>query len=511
MKIDARIVLSFFFLTLLFAAAPRWGRAQKISQPYRAEIKTSTFLDNYEVVPLPDSSLVIYKYPTYDFFKAKHTFFKYDHQLKQMWETTVELDGSLDFHQMYASDGLLYVFFRDRAPLRFHILKINLGNAQYTITKYNLKDLEVDSNIQLEEFKVKGKQIFITANDHRNFLVLHLNQETNELKTLPALYDQLSALADFNLDTLANRAEFIMAESNGIKGRLQAKRFSLDGNLYTTNFIQPAFKKNFITARFSPGDSTQKLLIGAFSNRDLRYAEGLFTTPLETSESKIIYYDFLQLKHFFDFLGKRSQKRMFQRAERLKQKNKEIRLNYRIVLHDLQKHNDTLYLFAEAYTISNNQNQINRYLTRTPYPGFPGVWGNTPTQEEAEYKFSHSFVCAFDPGGKLIWDNSYVLEDAITRELTQLAQPAFARGKVILAYAFKKDIRYKIIDHDKTSDNELSEPVGGLLPDEKVTSTDHPDLRHWYGPHFITFGFQHIRQPGNPGRDVFYLNKVSFK
>ena len=511
MKDAVKETIFIIALTWLSLVVPQGAVAQEILQEARAEIEAKTFSENYEVIPFPDSTLIVYKSPYYDLFKPKHSFTRFDENLKQVWEITIELDDYLDLHQIYPADKFLYILYLDRNPMRFHLLRLDTRTSEHTLTRYNLKDFDLDSDTRLDEFKVLGDQVFITAHNNRNFLVLHLDLQEHEIRPIPALYDQLSALADFHLDTVANRAEFILAESNGPRGRLQAKRFSLEGNLYTTNFIQPDFRRNLITARFTPGDSTGKRLIGAFSVRDLRFAQGLFTAPLTGGEDSIVYYDFLELKHFFDFLSKGAQRRLQQRAERYKQKNKELRLSYRVMLHDLQTYRDTLYLFAEAYTISHNTSQINRYLTRSVYPYINGVYVPHQTPPEAQTKYSHSVVVAFDRQGKLLWDNAYVLEDAVTNELAQLTQPAFAGNKIILAYAYKKDIRYKVIDRDRPSDNELSVPVQTNTEGEKVTSTEDADLQHWYGANYVAFGFQHIRQPGNPSREVFYLNKVTFE
>lgn len=502
---------TFALVCLALAGIPRGSAAQEVLQSARHEIEAKPFSENYEVIPFPDSSLIVYKSPSFDLFKARHAFRRYDHNLKQLWEVDLEMEDYLELHQIYPAGKFLYLMYMDRNPMRFHLLRLDTRTSEHTLTRYNLKDFDLDNDIRLDEFKVVGDMAFITAHDNRNFLVLHLDLKTGTIKPLPALYDQLPALADFHLDTLARRAEFILAESNGPRGRLQAKRFSLSGDLYSTNFIQPDFRRNLITARFTPGDSTNKRLIGAFSTRDLRFAQGLFSVPLTGVRDSIVYYDFIELKHFFDFMSKGAQRRLQQRAARFKQNNKELRLSYRLMLHDLQQYRDTYYLFAEAYTISQNTNQVNRYLSRSPYYYLNGVYLPHQTPPESQTRYSHSIVAAFDRNGKLLWDNAYVLEDATTNELAQLTQPAFAGGKVILAYAYKKDIRYKIIDGPRDSDNELSVPVSTNDPEEKVTSTDEPDLQHWYGPHYVAFGFQHIRHHRQGSREVFYLNKVSFK
>jgi len=483
--------------------------AQTITQPIRTELEIDAFKEAVEVISMPDSALMLYRRPYFDLFKSKHVFQKFDRNLKQQWETPVELEDYQEFHQYYVTPDFVYFMFLDRNPGRFYILKVNSRTGENRLNKYNLKDFDIDRDVQFEKFKVLNNQIFIMAYNTRNVLVLHLDQGSGQIKTIPALYDQISAISHFHLDTTSQRAEFVLAESNGIKGRLQVKRFSPGGDLYTTNFILPPFKKNFITGQLSPGDSTTKIVIGSYNTRNLRTAEGIFSMPLDSSENKANYYQFIKLKHFFDFLGKGARRRLAQRAARYEQKNKELRQNFRLLIQDLEIYQDTLYLFAEAYTpVSHNSN---RYLNRiTSYPiGMLNLPPHDRNMDPTEFRFSHSFVMAFDKKGNLLWDNNYVLEDASTTRLAPVAQHAFAGNKIVMAYAYEKDIRYKIINRDSTSDDEASVPLEALDPEEKLSDPDNPDLKYWYGSHFITFGFQRVRSGNWQSREVFYLTKVS--
>ena len=486
-----------------------FAAGQTITQPIRKELEIDAFKEIVEVFPDQDSSLLLYRRPYFDTFKAKHIFQKYNKELNQQWEFTLEMEDYQEFHQYFITPDFIYLMYLDRMPGRFYILKINKNNSENNLTKYNLKDFDIDRDVRFDKFKVLQNQLFIMASNNRNVLVIHVDEAKKQIKTIPALYDQLSAISDFHLDTTTQRAEFVMAESNGIRGRLQVKRFSPQGDLYTTQFILPEFKKNLVTGQVSPGDSASKLVIGSFNSRTLRTAEGIFTTPLPATENSINYYPFLKLTHFFDFLSKRARRRLDQRAARYEQKNKELRQHFRLLIQDLEVHQDTIYLFAEAYTpyTSNSNRLFNR---ATSYPlGMLNLPPRDRDMSPSEFRFSHSFVLAFDKKGKLLWDNNYVLEDATTTTLAPVAQHAFAGNKIVMAYAFEKDIRYKIINRGTTTENEASVPLEGMQLSDKLNEPDAPDLKFWYGSHFITYGFQRVRPDNSPSREVFYLNKIT--
>jgi hypothetical protein len=126
------------------------------------------------------------------------------------------------------------------------------------------------------------------------------------------------------------------------------------------------------------------------------------------------------------------------------------------------------------------------------------------------FRYSHAVLCAFDRQGKLLWDNSFVLKDIVLSGLDPFTQLGFAGNKVVMAYPYQEEIRYKVVTRDSTSENDLKVPLAGKTPEEKVTSVDNLSLTHWYGPHFLAFGFGRIKPPKGVAREVFILNKVSF-
>jgi hypothetical protein len=119
-------------------------------------------------------------------------------------------------------------------------------------------------------------------------------------------------------------------------------------------------------------------------------------------------------------------------------------------------------------------------------------------------------VCAFDKTGKLLWDNSFTLKDAMQENLVENTQLARDGDKLIMAYSDEKFIRYKIVQQDSVSDNNLKVPVRTTHEKEKVTETEKTGLLQWYGNVFIAFGYQRVRPANSSARNIFYLNKVVF-
>ena len=495
-----RFLLFVFSFVSHFASYSQEEGGPGISQPARLEFEATTSDSYYEVYPLQDSALFVYAH-NYAGFSSKEsfTFSKYDDQLNPIWSGTLPLKDDYTLQQVYADRNYIYLLFLTYRPWEFVLYKVNSFNAAYTEQTYDLRDYDLPADLKIDSFKALGNQIFITAYDLRHLIVMHLDFRTDQIKTLPALYDRPDALAAFNMDTATQRAEFILSESNGRVGRMQVKRFTPTGDLRSIKIVQSKLNRSLITGQLSPGDSIRKTLVGTYSLRDIRYAQGIFTSQLFDDQSEIYYYDFKSLHHFFDYMRKGRRERLYRKAARFKAKDKEFRLRYRILLHDIVYYDQGMLLVAEAYypqyTSSNSYNYGLGPSTRI----FDG------------YRYTHTIVCAFDKSGKLLWDNSFTLKDAMQDNLVENTQLARDGDKLIMAYSDEKVIRYKIIQQDSVSDNNLKVAVRPTHENEKVVEAEKTGLLQWYGNVFIAYGYQRVRPSHSPARQIFYLNKVVFE
>ncbi|UOQ72201.1 hypothetical protein [Hymenobacter cellulosilyticus] len=272
--------------------------------------------------------------------------------------------------------------------------------------------------------------------------------------------------------------------------------------------MQAESNRSLLTAQLSPGDSTNGLMAGTYTLRDIRYSQGLFATdltqPLTPSGARpsLRFYDFLHLKHFFDFMSPNRQARLRQRGARRLAADREFRLHYRLLMHDLLPSPEGYVLVAEIYT---PHYTYNRY-------GF-GFTSNSRNFDG--YRTTHAIVCGFDRRGNLLWDNTFVLKDVENFHLQETVRirPLPDGRRYALTYIDDHHIRYKIVDRTTASPNDLEVPVQTTLKPgikEKSTSTSDTNMQAWYGSRFLAFGYQHVRAPNWSGRDVFFINTVDF-
>jgi hypothetical protein len=486
------LVLFLWLLALSFTTkAQEEPRARAPVQPVRLELESWSESHWTEIIVLPDSSILLClnKSP-YRFSKEPYLFTKYNRQLAPVWNSSFEMPVGAEYLHSYANGPYVYFLFLSSKPTEYYILRLAIGNGEASMSKH-----EKRSQVDFTAFKAQGDNVFITGIENQYLSVSYLDLACNETKVIPAVYDQQSALADFRIDTLTRHAEFVLSESNRMRSRLTVKRISPDGELANTHFVLPPYEKNLLSAQLAPGDTIDKLLVGTYIEREFKFAQGLFTHVLGED---IRFFDFKDFERFFDYLSKRRQRNMKHKIERRLAMNKNVRLRYKVLLHDIYPYLDGHLVVAEAYSPQYNA-ESNMYSIRgLAMANFEG------------YRFTHAILCAFDRQGNLLWENSYPLKNVVSRNLNPNLKVGFLGNQIVLAYPHKENIHYKIINQGEESTNDEKVEILTYSEDDKALQPTYEGLEHWYGSTFLAYGYHRIRSSAGPSRSVFYLNKVSF-
>lgn len=456
----------------------------QLSQTARTELPLPSDFSNYQVWPQPDSSVMVFRSdPAYRRNLEPFTIYRLDSALNLTWQTPVSVPRGSHFLQAATEKQVTYLLFQGSKATEIHLVILNNRFGHQQVSTYRFPE---NSTFLLANFSVLDGYLFLAGHQNDRLTLLHLNPQEKELIKLPAIYEQGSALTEFLTDTAAKRMEFVLAESNGRRARLQVKRLAPDGHLLSLNFINSP-DRNFLAARLAPGDSSRKLVIGSYSLRDLRYAQGFFTGPLTLQPGeKFQYHDFTTFTHYFDYLKPGRQLRLHQKIARYKLTQKIFPLRQRILLHAVRPYLDGYLMVGELY-----------------YPHYSGDANNRIFDG-----FQHvlAIAAAFDKNGNLLWENSFPLQDQRFYDLKETVTVGISGEKVWLAYADKTKIRYKEIKGVETTPNDTFSEL--LNPREKLLRTESDGILNWYQHFFLTYGTQEIR--GSRGsRSVFYLSKLS--
>jgi len=525
---------SVYFLFLLLTGQPCEGLAQPTPptpvQGVRLELPLEMYNSDVQVLPLPqDSSVVLLvdKNPLGGGRRTPFEFHKYDHRLQPRWLKTVEVPREFELRTFCGEGTNTYALFQSESvDHRLWVAAVDGADGQVRTYQFDTKLAR-----SVYDMKALDGNLFVSVLVDNHLTILLLDLAASKFQFLPSVYEPLPAQLSFLADSAARRAEFVLSQTNGFKTRLQLKQLSAQGNLLRSEFVQAESERGLISAQISPAtDSANgRLLAGTYTLRDSRYSQGLFAADLSAgvtptgSRRSLRFYDFANLKHFFDFMSPGRAARLRRRSEKMRATDRVLRLHYRTLIHDLIPFQDGYVLVAEVYYPQYRQGSYSTFNSPF-YPYSPYRYGGyTPNnwypgnRRQAEgYRITHALVCGFDNRGNLLWDNTFVLKDVYSQQLTETVhlRPLPDGQRVAIAYLNEEKFNYKVIDYTASSPNDLNVTLQtSALPTvkEKATSTSQEGLSAWYGSRFLAFGYQSIRTEKASSRDVFFVNVIGFE
>jgi hypothetical protein len=520
-----RFFYSGLLLLLLRGPASLWAQAPVAPLPdapvqtARTELPLTTSNSEAHVQPLPaDSSVVLLLGRDKPFSnKTVYLFQRYNRDLQITREAELAVPDEFSFSRLCAEGTVVYALFSSRnTPGRLWVAAFS-----GTLGEVRTQQFETKLSREVVELKAMDGSLFATVvlSDQSHVTAMLLDVATGRMQYLPAVYEPAPTQFTFVADAVTRRAEYVLSQTNGRKSRLLIKQLSDQGQLLHSEFVQTESERSLITAQISPPqDTSARLLMGTYSLRDPNYAQGLFATDLSQGagpQAPLRFYDFLRLKHFFDYLKPARQVRLRARIERRMAKAlSPLRWHYRLLLHELLPQADSSYvLVAEVYY---PHYRYNTYGGGGPVG--PGSFNSSPygypnSRVFDGYQTTHVLVCGFDRQGTLQWDNTFVVDNVRRYELEEAVrlQP-LPDGRLVLAYVDEDKLRYKVVNRAEHSPNDLQVPIqtAPLGTVEKVSDTSQGDLQPWFGSRFVASGYQRVRGPHGPEREIFFLNAVAF-
>ncbi|WP_324676120.1 hypothetical protein [Hymenobacter sp. GOD-10R] len=514
-------------LALLLVGLPTWSLAQAPpTQPNRLELPLPAYASDVYVQTLAEDSSVVLLVND-EKSGAMHrqiSFQKFDRKLKPVWSLPLEVAPEYEVVQLCTEGSMVYALFQSQyTPDHLWVASLDAHDGLLHSGAFETKISRT-----IYEAKALGGNLFVTTMVENHLTVMLLNLRAGTHQFLPAVYETLPTQFTFLADSVTKRAKFVMSQSNGQKTRLQVKQLAADGTLLKSEFVQAESERGLITAQISPGDSAANLLAGTYTLRDPRYSQGLFATDLSAgttptgSRKSLRFYDFMNLKHFFDFMQPARAARVRERGQRMKELDKQLRHHYNLLMHDLEPYQDGYVLVGEVYfPSSQSTSAFNNYYARSFSPYYangyvPSYYPlNSSNNSSNSYLASQAIVCGFDRNGLLLWDNAFVLKDVRQTSLVETVRirPLAGGNKFVMAYLKDEEVHYKIIDHSVASPNDLTVTLAtSPNPEskEKPLDTNQEGLLPWYGSRFLAYGYQHVRVPHGQDRDVFFLNTIAF-
>ncbi|GAA4443572.1 hypothetical protein GCM10023091_32350 [Ravibacter arvi] len=519
----------FFCLLLSLCALTGTGQGKM-----RVELPPPRESDGYHTVPLGSKGVALVSKPE----KRKYRIQKFSSDLEEEWTSSGDITANLDFVASTYDGSSIYLLFNRYRSSAYQVVKASAGPG--FVENFVFQTID---RFEITDFKTIGYTAFMAGTLRDEPVLLHTNLQTGQSKVLPTAVKGILSIQSVEIDTTNELANVIMSIKDGRSLRIIARSYNTFGQLVSEVGSLPQSGFSLLNGRLQTLNDREKLLIGTYGHRDRQSSgpaasQGLYISKfVDNEETFTTYHSFTDFTHFFDFLSDRQLEKMERRIQKKKADGEDLKLNYRLLVHDILPSDNQYLVVAEVFYPEFKYNN-NLYGARSywgnpwlfgsgfgyglynpyyfnPYYGGGRYYGNG-NQVFDGFTYTHAVVAGIDFSGKLLWDNSVVFNEVKSNELREkVTATQMPDGKTKIVYGNKGAVWSKIIRRDQVVQEDKRMSVPTELEGDKVRSTSTDEVCHWYGPYYLAWGQQKIAnaQAGDVAargkRNVFYLNKLT--
>ncbi len=503
----------FLCLWICFSYFEMWAQ---IHQPQRFEVELKYSDSYFTVIPAGKDGVALVRESS-EKGKLTETFYeviKLDTALNKQWGTLYNIDYNLLLRGYDYHNGSIILLFTNKFNNKNDLTLYRIDSETTEIEKYVI---EIDFVVELSHFEMVGNSAILSGYVNYRPAVFLYDLSEKRLVALRGFYSDRSEIIQVDVDD--EREIFHVMTTMRTMDRMNTiimKSFDKQGDLLINTALKPDDGYSLLYGQATTTNYGQQFIVGAFSKAKAAqpgkesFSAGIFIAKVdEWGEQQINYYNYADLDNFFNYMKAGKQKRVKAKIERKKVKGKQARFNYKLLVHNIiQRDNGDYIMLGEAYyptTISRSG-----YAPSFYYPGY--------AQSIKGFRYTHAVVVGFNSAGKLIWDNSFEINDVESYYLEKFVHADVQNDKIILFYNFENVIRTKIIEGEEVLEGKSFNDIVLKFSDDVVDGNDQMvgGLEEWYSKNFLAYGIQTIKKANNTDtakrkREVFFVNKIYYK
>jgi hypothetical protein len=382
---------------------------------------------------------------------------------------------------------------------------------------YQRYEVRRSFNLELTEFEILNNSAIFGGYFNNKPTILQYFFKEGKTLALPGFYEERSRIIDIHVNDVQN----VLTTLTSIRTKnktfsIVVRRFLDDGTMIENTVLEPFENTSLIDARYVTINNDIDIIAGTYSNKNYRYSRGIFLAHVDENEEQTLkYYNYGELTNFFNYMRAKKQKRVEERIKRKKIKGKKLKFNYRLLVHDILKHDENYILVGEAYypKYGSSYGYYGGYVTSysprgTDTRGYSYFEG---------YKYTHAIVIGFGNQGDLHWDNSFEINDVVSYDLRQLIEIDARDDEIVLLYNYENVIRSKLIKNEDVLEGKSFNDINLKFQDDRIEKNDDSEfggLESWYENKFYVYGVQKIKNLKDTGvklnRKVFFINKILY-
>ena len=528
-------------LLLIFLLIGHVIVAQRIEVP-----QSNANIENF-TIPIGDQGVVLLSQLNKQEFNIR----KFDTELQQTWSSNASVESSQDFvTHSYDGKNLFLLFSRFKSN-SYIIFRINTLTGK--IEKFQI--LSVD-RIEISNFKAFNSSLFIGGVVNTQAVILFTNLKEKKTRILPSVVKGEAEIQSMDLDTTFQQINVTYSIGKRAKDyQLMIRSFDEDGNLLGSVQMKPNAEFAMMNGKLSQMNDSLQIVVGTYGHKNTigsskgPSSQGLyFQSFLDGVLQHENFQSFTKFTNFFEFLSPKQQERQAKKIKEKAAKGEDLRLDYRLLMHEIIRKGDHYIVVAEAFYPDYKYNNMmgpygstlmgmggmynfyspwsmiynpyrwgyGYYGLYSPFSSYYSPWGYRgynyygSSQQFDGWVYTHAIVAELDENGHVLWDHSIPLHDVKEGKLIQKVKTSVVGDQVTLSYSENNQIISKIISQSGTVEQEKIIKIQTENEADRIRKASKLDLNYWYGPYFIAHGTQSISNTEEGKRDVFFINKIKF-
>lgn len=484
----------------------------QLVQPGRIEIPMDDDDDYFEVLSAEEKGIVLYREVQNKETKMerKYQVILIDSALNKKWESNYFINlRYIQIGYEYFGDYFYLLFQRNTESLKadLFVLRIHLDtkNAETFL-------IEREYNMELSEFEILGNTVVLGGYSNNIPAVIGYEFGKTQPKVFPGLFNEKTQLQHLEIDDDLRLLNVLTSFKTKDGGRsLSLKTYDEYGSLLKNVNLQPSEDRSLLFGRTVKLDLDVELIVGTYTKKRSDISRGIFLARISPEGDQIInYYNYADLKNFFSYMKAKKQSRVEDRIERRKVKGKKNKFNYRLLVHEVVEWDGKFIMVGEAF--------FPKYTQSSYMGGFSsGFYGNNYGSYFEGYKYTHAVVFGFDRRGRLLWDNSFEINDVTSFNLDQFVHISLSDDDMALLYMYDNEIRTKIIEGNEVLEGKTFNELKLTFEDDVVSQKEdeYGGLEKWYGGNLFVYGIHKIENNKDEGvrlnREVFFINMIKYQ
>lgn len=522
------------FSVLLFAffcvLAP--SSDAQVQQTERYEIVQKNSDDYFTVISLEEHGLALVREKDrYQGNKQLWEMIILDTSLQEKHKFEIEINQRHNLLGYEIDEDRLYLLFRTGETTRNSLELIEVNTSEGTESaRYQI---DPDLDFKLTHFNKVGPNIILGGYVTNEPAILIFETGNNSIKVIPGFFQKDNELVELRVNENETFNSVLIDRSLRSERKLVFRTFDANGNLLLEDIVPLDEDNSLQNSLASTLKREELLLLGTWGDRQGKQSLGFFSLAIDPfAEQKVNYFHFGTLEHFTDYLNPK-------RADKIKESTRDAVADGRrpsfsayVMPFRIQETSEGFVMLAEVYNPSSTMNPYynspygrpyysNPYYYYNPfwpgyYPGMrmyrPYAYGD-PTRDNDNIKLYSTVAVAFDSRGKVIWDQSIVLDEIKRPALEQVSDLYSDDEAIHFLYKKESELKVKSVSLEEGTATETTEKIRLMEPSEEVRSEKELEdgVRHWIGNSFYVWGYHTVRSPekkDNRTRDVFYINKI---